>query len=187
MHNSIKEAHEARSRFFTYNRCGFDRSPPEIQGLKDATISSIVPQSISSSNRGYSMGGGRDAAGVEHAVGAMVGKGVIGNGGTGSQRGRDCRLGSDDGMTNESEGLVCRGMGGRGRGSGDFNRCGRRICGLRFNSASLESMGCSYPSDIKKRNDDWEAGNDVFEVEKADDHRQTLGYCRSCWRSFSWS
>ena len=37
--------------------------------MKDATISSIIDQSISSSNCGYSIGGGRVVAGVEHAVG----------------------------------------------------------------------------------------------------------------------
>jgi len=74
------------------------------------------------------MGGGSDDAGVEHAVGGMGGKEVIGKGGTGSQRRRDCGLGSaDDGMSNESGGLrVFWGMGGRGRGPCILRR-GRRI------------------------------------------------------------
>jgi len=42
---------------------------PGIQGLKVVKISSTKHQSISSSNGGYSMGGGSDVAG-EDAVGA---------------------------------------------------------------------------------------------------------------------
>jgi len=89
------------------------------------------------------MGGGRDMVG-DKAVGAMVGKGVNGNGSTGSQRGRDCGS-ADNGMYNESEGRVCLGRGGKGRGSCDFVRCIRRTCGLRFKSASLvfRCMGSS--------------------------------------------
>jgi len=78
---------------------------PSAHQLWDASISSIMFQSISSSNRGYSTGGGRVVAGVEHAVGGIVGNADIGSGGTGSQRGRECWVGSDgNGISNESEG-----------------------------------------------------------------------------------
>jgi len=110
------------------------------------------------------MGGGRDDAGVVHAVGGMGGNAAIGNGGTGSQRRRDCGLGSaDNGMSNESDGLcMFRGTGGRGRGPCILCRCGRRICCLRFNSIVLEPVASSYSFDAK-RDDDCEE-DDVLDI-----------------------
>jgi len=78
-------------------------------------------------------------AGVEHAVGGIVGNADIGSGGTGSQRGREWWVGSDgSGIFKESEGrLAIRGSGGRGRGLWALFRRARRMCGLRCRSASL--------------------------------------------------
>lgn len=157
----------ARSTSFIYTLCCLDGSHPKHQKSKDATISSIIHQSISSSKKGNSMGGGKDVEG-ECAVGAMVGKGVIGNGGTGSRRSRDCRLESaDKGMYNESVGRVCRGMGGRGRSSCDFRRCDRRTCDLRFKSVSLvlKRMESSYSS-RKRRKDECGERNDVLDNDR---------------------
>lgn len=160
-HENKGIAHNAMARFTSTASA---RLSPEIQGLGDVTISSIRCQSISASNEGYSMSGGRDDVGVVHAVGGMGGNAVIGNGGTGSQRRRDCELGSaDNGMSNESDGLrVFRGTGGRGRGPCSLCRCGRRICCVRFNSIVLEPMVSSYSSDAK-RDDDCEE-DDVFDI-----------------------
>jgi len=72
------------------------------------------------------MGGGKFVEGEEHSVGAMVGNGDIGKGGTGSQRRRDCPPGLvGSGTSNESVGRnVSWGTGGRGRGPSESSRCG---------------------------------------------------------------